>query len=265
MTDPRPFSLSRHLRRYGVWWAFVLFLAILVGGFALGYRVGPGLSIVKAGTLVLTDLPPQTAIYVDTKLRATVRDGGEYRTRLVPGIHTLIVSTEGRTPWQDAVQVNSGLTATKKPLLLPVRPDGDVLRAEARAEAIRFINALRLPAANTALTVGCTDIYVAQNRIMGRAVPTCERAPDYLCTEGDCSAPTVLFSPVETVTSVAQFPGRTDTILFTIGDFVYALDIDPREPRFFAPFIRTTTPKIGIGADGTLILKDEDNAYSFTL
>lgn len=265
MTDPRPFSISRHMRRYGIWWAVVLFILVLAGGFALGYRVGPGLSIVKAGTLVLTDLPASTSIYVDTKLRATVREGGEYRTRLVPGVHTIIVDSEGHTPWQDAVVITSDEVATKAPVMLLTRPDGTVLRAEERAAAIRTIDQQRLPTVTAPLTAGCTDIYVAQNRIMGRAVAGCEAPADYLCEAGDCSAPTVLFAPVETITSLIAFPGRTDTLLFTIGDFVYALDIDPRDPRFFAPFIRTSMPKVGQGAAGELLLKDEDNAYSFTL
>lgn len=265
MTDPRPFSLSRHIRRYGIWWAVLLFVAILAGGFALGYRVGPGLSIVKAGTLVLTDLPESTSIYVDTKLRATVKSGGEYRTRLVPGVHTIIVDSEGRTPWQDAVVIVGSEETVKEPLLLATRPDGAVLRAEERARAIQAIDAQRIPTIATALTVGCTDIYVAQNRIMGRAVPGCENTPDYLCEAGDCTAPTMLLAPIETITSLIAYPGRNDTLLFTIGDFVYALDIDPRDPRFFAPFIRTSMPRVGLGEEGTLLLKDEDNAYSFTL
>lgn len=264
MSVRKPFSLTRHLKRYGLLWVVILLVVTLLGGYAAGYRVGPGLSIVKAGTLVIQNLPVDTSIYVDSKLRSVVRDGGEYRTRLIPGTHTVIVDVLNMTPWHEAVTLRANEATTITPVLIAHSPSGTILKDTERASALASIAATRIPTELTPLKAGCTDVYVSQNRLIGRLAPGCTPAPDYLCEAGECAA-TVLLEPVDTITSAVLYPERTDTVLFTIGDWIYVMDIDPREPRFFTPYLRRDSPLLGPATQEGILIKDEKNVYRFTI
>lgn len=264
MSSKKPFSPVRHLKRYGLLWVVVLLLVVLLSGYAAGYRVGPGLSIVKAGTLVIPDLPSGASIYVDTKLRSVVRDGGEYRTRLIPGTHTVIVDAFNMTPWHEAVTLTANEATTITPVLIANSPAGTILKGAERDAALASIAATRIPTELAPLKAGCTDVYVSQNRLIGRLATECTPAPEYLCEAGECS-PTVLLEPVDTITSVVLYPERTDTVLFTIGDWIYVMDIDPREPRFFTPYLRRNSPLLGPATSEGILIKDVKNVYRFTI
>lgn len=258
------FSLSRSLRRNRIWWGAGAILLVILAFYFAGFRIGPGLSIVRVGTLVLTEVPEGSSVYVNSKLRSVTGSAGDYRARLTPGTHTVIVAVPNSTPWQDALTIPSNGTLSIKPIIIPNRPDGDLLLGEARAAARRVVDANALPTEAKPLRAGCTDIFVSQNRILGKAAPGCETPPDYLCTEGGCGT-TELFAPIEKITSIALYPGREDALFFTIGDGVYAMDIDPREPRFFAPFVRSVLPRIAAGTSTNLLLSFDDKAYSYPL
>lgn len=258
----KSFSVTRSAKRNPVLWGAGALILIVLAFYFAGFRIGPGLSLVRVGTLVLTEVPADASVYVNSKLRSVTSSAGDYRVRLTPGVHTVIVAVPDTTPWQDALTVPSNGTVSIKPILIPNRPDGDLLLGEARAAARRVVDANALPTEAKPLSAGCTDVFVSQNRILGKAAAGCETPPDYLCTDGDCGT-VELFAPVERITSVALFPGREDALFFTIGDGVYALDIDPREPRFFAPFVRSVLPRIANGTSTNLLLSFDDKAYSY--
>lgn len=264
MSSKKPFSAARHLKRYGLLWVVILLLAALLGGYTAGYRVGPGLSIVKAGTLVIPNLPANTSIYVDSKLRSVVRDGGEYHTRLVPGTHAVIVDALNMTPWHEAVTLAADGATTVSPVLIATSPSGTILKGPERDAALAAIAGTKIPTELAPLRAGCTDVYVSQNRLIGRLAPGCTPVPAYLCEAGECAA-TVLLEPVDTITSVVLYPERTDTLLFTVGDWIYVLDIDPREPRFFTPYLRRNAPLLGPATAEGILIRDEKHVYQFTI
>lgn len=67
---------------------------------------GPGLTVVRSGTLVLVDLPTGATVYANELPRAVGR-GDNARIALVPGSHHIIVDMPGGYPWNDVIAVRA--------------------------------------------------------------------------------------------------------------------------------------------------------------
>jgi hypothetical protein len=247
----------------------ILILALLGCVYTLGYRVGPGLSLLKAHTLTLDSLPPGALVYSDQAARGAAK-GTSISLDLTPGNHTLLASAEGYQPWEEIVVVPENANVTVHALLIPKIPQTvptEQLQGAEKADALKFINAATLPSASSTLALagGCALISVSNNRILGEATTTSGcTPPPYLCSEGDCSS-TILFSPVDTIRSVVAYPHRTDAVIVSAGGMIYALEVDPRTPRTFAPLLKAVAPRLAEKPDGTILIEDIGHVYSLSL
>ncbi len=255
------------LKTHWFFFSFLGLIALIAILYTVGLRVGPGPSIVRVGTLLISDVPEQTEVYVDDTRRAAVV-GGVARIALSPGPHTVIIAAPEAQPWSELVLIESGESFEVSPILAPTSIHGEKL-AGADAEAARkAILAYKLPlkAGPLSLASGCALVYTAQNRIVAEATTTetCTTPPDYLCIGEGC-ATTVIFPPTGTLRSVSPLPGRDDALLVSSGNMVYVLELDPRDPRFFAPLYKGIAP-IGIpGTDGKILVQDGKLFYQLSL
>ncbi len=260
-----PADIKRHFKRHFLSWAVFLFVVALAAAFFAGFRPGPGLTLVRVGTLVVTDIPAGTSLFVDQAFRGT-SDGGDLSADLVPGTHSVIVDAPDQQPWNTALTITASTDTVVSPILVPEAPTrAQLLNAEATTAA-NALAAMKLPTEFAPLTVGCTNISVSGNRVIASVAsttPACE-TPEFLCSEGVCS-PTIIYTPVTPIRSVITFPGRTDSLLVATGEWVYAIDIDPRSPQFFAPVGHGEAPVIAPQSDQAFYLKDKDKFYSFEI
>src|SRR6185437_9178686 len=109
-------------------------------------------------------------------------------------------------------------------------------------------------------------VFVSDNRVVVDAATTTPGCtpPEYLCTEGSC-APTIAYAPLATLRSVIPFPNRTDAVLVTAGEWVYAIALDPRNPRYFAPVHHGTAPSIAPASSTSpsFYMADKGGYYRF--
>jgi hypothetical protein len=266
--EPVPQTLFQTLiRKHLLLSILVLIIVIIAGGYLLGYRFGPGISISRVGTIAITELPKGTSIYIDQVLRTTTTATSTKSLEAVSGDHTIIISVPGDYPWNDLVSITSGKTTTVSPILITMQPNATALTGDARTAAIARVASTTLPTLASPLTLanGCAHIYMSDNQILADAVsaPGCT-PPPYLCPNGKCAS-TVIFTPVVTPEAVLAYPGRQDALLIALNNVLYAVALDPRSPRFFAPVLTATNPAFGTLSDGTLIVKNGESVFSIKL
>lgn len=246
-----------------------LILGLLGGVYSLGYRVGPGLSLIKTQTLTIHRLTKGASVYVDLSPRGT-STSADMTLELIPGNHNVLVSASGYQPWAGLVSVpergEAHVDAILFPLPVNIKPV-ELLGADAKSAFAR-IQAAQLPTASTTLSMadGCVRAYVSNNRLLATATTSlgCV-APAYFGAQEDSSTPIVVFSPLEPLRSVVSYPGRSDAFIIAAGTQVYALGLDPRSPQAFSKLVAGVAPVLTEDSAGVLFIADEGHAFSLKL
>ncbi len=243
-------------------------LGVVVLLYVLGFRIGSNGAFVRAGTIVLQDLPKDTEVYTDQNRAGTVRSGST-RLTLTPGTHSLIVTAPDSQPWSELVLVGEGETTFVEPLLIPLTLKERLLSEERQEEGKQALATQTLPtkAAPLLLQGGCAVVYVSGNRVIAEeGTGEACTAPPYLCSgEAEGCLPTVIFEPGDALRSVIPFPNRNDALILASGNVVYVLELDPREPRFFAPLAKGKDLRIAPWSDTSILLSKDDEARELPL
>lgn len=242
--------------------ALVLLISI---GYALGYRPGPGLTVVRAGTVVLSKLPSGATVYADETKRALSK-GGDTAIALVPGNHSIIIDTPGNYPWSDVVEVKAHAATRVMPIFVATHTPSSSFPSEERAKADAMAKSGILPTAQKPLSMenGCALVSVSENRIIASGTTTPECAPPaYLCLGGTC-ADTVIFAPIATLRSVLPYPGRQDALIIAYGDTLAVLELNPLTPQYFAPLYKGVAPVAASWDATTLVLSDDNHTVKLT-
>ncbi len=247
------------------WWLLITIVVVvtaIVLFFLTGFRIGPGVSIVRVGTLVLEDVPPGASVYVD-EAHSRVSGGGPVRISMLPGSHVVIVSAEGAQPWNELVTIASDSETIARPVIVPVKVTVAPVPAADTAKAAASVSKTKLPTLQAPLILagGCALVYVSGKNIVAEAstTPTCT-PPSYLCVEEGCG-PTAVMTPVENINAVLPYPGRDDVLVISVGQTLFVLELDPRAPQFFAPLLRGTNPRAAFWSDDSIVVYSDQKLY----
>ncbi len=261
---------KKYVKRYLFLILAVVFIVILAAAYGFGYRVGPGITLARVGTITLTNLPKGTSIIADQTLREVTSSAGNATEDLVAGNHTIIVGAPDYYPWSNVVSISSGKATTRNPILVHMKPDATPFASTSAEYATAFsvIASSTLPTVTNPLKLmnGCVLVYVADNRIIANAAPTTPGCtpPPYLCTNGTCD-PTIVFAPIRPLNRVLAFPGHQDALVVEFDKTLYALALDPRSPQFFAPILTGTDPIAASLPDGTIVVRNGNVIYKLKL
>lgn len=260
------FHLLHRIRQHLLPIVIVLLLALMTALFALGFRPGPGLTVVRTGTMRIENLPPGSLVYVDELRRGAAGTDGVKSLQLVPGNHNIIVDSFGSYPWNNLVHIDARTTTVVNPVLVKSTPRKSLVTDTTAAEA--EIKAYALPTTTTLpIEGGCASLSVSNNRIVVAPPSTPQGAcptPYYLCTEGACSA-TVSLAPRGTLRSVFPYPGNDAYLIVSYGDTVAVVEADPLSPQTFAPLYEGTSPIAVPWHTGSILVQDGKNYYEVTL
>jgi hypothetical protein len=246
----------------------VLIIVVIVSGLSLGYRIAPGLKIVRNGTLSLYNLPTGTIVFTDES-RRTNEKNGTVSIALLPGSHTVIVDSPQYQPWNELFMVTDAKETVLNPLYIPTQSKTRAVPAENLSIAQNAIWSGTLPSKAKPLSVagGCAFVYAEQNNIIAEASTTATGCsiPEFLKSADGSYAPTVVYS-AEQLNAVLPFPGRGDTLIIASGVTLYALEIDPRQPQFFRSLAKgTSSVHAGYGSDSVLYASDGTKTVSISL
>jgi hypothetical protein len=260
---------TKYIKKHRVLLVLIIIFVFFAGMYGLGYRVGPGLTLNRVGTLTLTNLPKGTLVYADQVLTRTIQKDGNINLELVRGSHTIIVAAPDDYPWSSLVPMRSGVTTVVNPILVAMKPNATGLTGDERNAAFAAVASTTLPtiAHPLRLAGGCAAVYVDQNRVIAEATTTPGSScttPAFLCTANTCSK-TIIFAPVLPLTTVLAFPSRQDALVVQLGHVLLAIALDPRNPQFFAPILTGVNPIAGALPDGTIVVRNNEVAYRLKL
>jgi len=257
---------NRLLFRYTIATSGILLL-VLFAGYSAGYRLGAGLVLTREQNVIITNIPNDAKIFSHYALHTGIRNN-TISISLIPGNHTILASAKGYWPWKYMVTVPENKSVTVRAFLIPQVPKGKILSGTKRLQAKKKIASVVLPTSTQPLklTNECLSLSVSSNQVIATPFPRSSSCtpPPYLCLDNTCS-PTIVFSSEKKIARLISYPGRDDAILIEIGNTIYALSIDPRSPRTFAPLLKGISPMIAQGKDGTLLVQDEKTIYQLTL
>lgn len=251
------------------WWLLITIIVVvtaIVLFFLTGFRIGPGVSIVRVGTLVLEEVPAGASVYVDEAYNR-VSAGGVVRIDMLPGSHVVIVSASGAQPWNELITIVSDTETIARPVIVPVKVTVASIPAEDTAKAAAVVSKTKLPTLQAPLTLagGCALVYVSGKNIVAEASTTATcTPPPYLCVEAGCS-PTAIMTPVEKINAVMPYPGRDDVLVISVGQTLFVLELDPRAPQFFAPLLRGTNPRAAPWSDSSVVVYSDQKLYLVNL
>lgn len=261
------------LKKFWILIAILLVVALSFGGFVQGYRIGPYGLPVKATKLIIERVPVGTTIYLDG-IREHVTKDTPVSLFVMPNSHSLIINAEGYQPWNELITAVAGVEMYIHPLLIKEALTENLLEDSERVRATTQLLHATLPTKDAPLILagGCTKIYVSQNRIVAEkhTSETCVTPPPYLCSDetvaefGAC-LPTLIFEPKEAMRNVFAYPSRDDALIVTSGNSVYVLELDPREPRFFAPLARGAGIRAAAWSPTSIIISHESGASELPL
>lgn len=262
----------KYMLRYiypGVIIASVVFLILLGVGYFSGYRIGPGITLVKTHTLTITNLPNGATVFTDYATRGTTSTS-TMKVSLVPGTHTVLISANDYWPFSTIVTVPENANATVRVFMVPKTVAGTILHGKEASAAKKLVAKQTLPTAKDPLIMGngCALISVtAMRQIIATptTTPSCT-PPPFLCIDsnGKC-ATTIIFSPTQKPTDVLPYPGRQDALLISIGKTIYAFSLDPRNQPHGVPVLSGISPRMALTAKGTVVVVDQSTAYQLTL
>jgi len=248
---------------------WTLLIACLLLGFIIaltlsGFRIGPGPSFVRLGTLSVTNLPEGSTAYIDI-VRALPLEDGTITASLMPGLHTIIIETPGNQPWSELFTVPSASSTSLHPILVPVSVKSERIAGADYAHANTQVWQTLLPSRSRPIIVanGCAEVYVSGNLIVANASSTHGTQcvpPAFLCDGDTCNA-TVVYETPDAPRSVLKHPTREDALIVASGGLLYLLELDPREPQFTAPLYKSAFVKAGLWDETSVVVSDGTSIF----
>jgi hypothetical protein len=211
--------------------ASIIVLAIIVIGYASGYRLTTSLSIKKSGTVTIHIPLENTTVFFDNRLAFTSKKNDETTQLTVsPNTKQIIVSKVNYFPWTKNVQMNSGGNVTYYPILVSQNPSGEIIN-QSDPEYWKIKNDIKkitLPTKQSPLTIpdGTIRIWVENNTILSEENGVLK----------------TLITPEYTIKNISLYKDRSDVIIFSAGTGVYALETDTDNFQNFMPIYRGQDP-----------------------
>ncbi len=260
------------LMRTKLWWVVTLLLVIFFGlaviGYINGYRISSNITIVKVQTLTITDIPENSSVFADYALRGK-SSGGAFSLSLVPGDHLMLVTAQNHYPWTALITVPDNSNTKVRALVVPKEASGTLLYGKAREDALSLITNEKLPTPSKPLVLanGCALLSITDGTGTIVATPTTTpkcSPPKYLCINNSC-ATTIVYSQKNTPKAVIAYPNRQDAFLILSGKDLYAVSLDPRNPRTFVHMLHGIAPSIATLPNGNVVVSDQSSVYILNL
>ncbi|MBU1091269.1 hypothetical protein KKA27_00115 [Patescibacteria group bacterium] len=89
--------------------------------------------------------------------------------------------------------------------------------------------------------------------------------PYYMCPEKPCILPLQIFRSHLAIENVDFLPGRKDIIILSVGNGIYALEIDGRGDRLIYPIYKGKGPLFAVSQDKDVYIIDENSLFKISL
>lgn len=200
---------------------------------------------VAKGTLHLDDVPDKTVVFVDDEQTDYAPKDGLLDIALAPGEHSVLLYQDGDFPWEKTITIEEDSTTTLTPLFVHTEQKTTALPEGGRENVALLFATNQLHISHREVSLSARG-GVIEARWTGATEP-----PYYFCNENnECPTQKTIFQTATgDITSLAFYPGRTDVALFSVGQGVYAIEIDSHGTQNFFPIYKGTSPTIATDSE----------------
>ncbi|MEX0924616.1 MAG: hypothetical protein WDZ82_01605 [Candidatus Paceibacterota bacterium] len=258
----------REKRAY-VWTAFSFLIFFLLLGLVTetGYRIFSTLGLTDAGTVKIVLPDTNMQVYHNDTYVDQSSEQGEIITlnNLPTGEHSIIVARQGSYPWAKKFKLTADETRVLEPFLirhkLPQRTVDS--SADHFAELVSEVQRTQVPTKESPLSSPDQPVlvWVENNVIQAQWEGDLDNAPHSFCVDSEQCLKSISALPSdEPIKNITFYHNRSDVILFSSGNGIYALELVASGAPSFQPifegtdpnFIKTGTTTIAVLDDGQL-------------
>jgi hypothetical protein len=239
----------------------LIFIAVLLVitslfGYQKGYRIKNNFGIGKVGTVFVETRFPNTSIFIDESEQITTTKENEVTSiTFSPRRHSIIVSGEGFYPWKKDFTVPSGGELILRPVFVAQSPSGLIITkrdpeyTQIRNNIIKSIVPSKgIPKASED---GSALLWLEDNAVMLE-----------LARENSSTTPRVskiVIQPDTVVKNVDFYKDRSDVIIFSTTNAIYAIDSDSTGGQNFLPIYKGQDPNFVRNNDDSIYVLDGEN------
>ncbi len=239
--------------------------------FSLGYRFTNNYTLDERGGVYVYVPEYGSEIFIDNELKKTT---GTFQRELFvqnlkPKSYTVIVSNENFQPWAKNVDVKEREVSPLYPLLVPKKIDIKEIYATSTQEYKKvsdFFAPVKITAviATTTATSSPESLGLLKNKmkiwsddnvVFAKWTGSDTRTPPYFCKDNVCEDSLTVFEAVSPIRHVDFYPDRDDAVIISVGDGVYATEIDTRSYHNFYTLYKGKNPDFRIN-NGKVYVKD---------
>jgi hypothetical protein len=213
------------------------------------------------------------AVFLDEKRVGTSNTDDQTITleRVSPGEHSILVYLAGYYPWEKTVRVRTGDATKVRSFFVRKNITPSYIKTEfTDADRNRINDMIATADTNKKISFfgnGNVEIKKDNNEISATWLGDSASLPDFFCNDTDCANSISVFnSDVGQIGMIDFYPNRDDVVLFSLGESIYAIEIDQKGTQNFQPVYTGTSPKFTTEEQSSMVfIKDDDVLFGITL
>lgn len=256
MTDKAKNFLLNNKKTTAIVFVILLVIIFSIFGYQKGYRIKNNFGIGKVGTVYIETRFPNTSIFIDESRQiATSEENETVEIAFSPRRHSVIVSAEGFYPWKKDFTVPSGGELTLRPVFIAQSPSGLIITkidpeyTKIRNSIIKsIVPSKEIPKISEDKT---TLLWLEDNAVMIE-----------LESENSSTTPKVskiVIQPDTVVKNVDFYKDRSDVIVFSTTNAIYAIDSDSTGGQNFLPIYKGQNPNFIRNGENSIYVLDGEN------
>jgi hypothetical protein len=251
MEDNVKTQIKKNIKEYKFLYAsiilVILIFVLIIFGYKKGYRFQENFMIGKLGALSLEVTLSQTNIFIDeNKKIVTSKENDVIKIALSPRRHTVIVSRDGYFPWKKDFLMQSEENINLYPILVSSSPSGVII------------------------TKNDPEFWKIRNKIITDPIPTKEvprvskDGKALLWLEDNAvkvevaSTTKIVIQPDPAIRNLYFYKERSDVIIFSINNAVYAIEVDKEGTQNFLPIYKGIEPSFIVENLNYIYVLDND-------
>ncbi|MCX6702131.1 MAG: hypothetical protein NTX96_02990 [Candidatus Zambryskibacteria bacterium] len=231
----------------------VLIIVLIIFGYKKGYRFQENFMIGKLGSLSLVIAMPQTNIFIDeNKKIVTSQENEIVKFSLSPREHTIIISRDGYFPWKKDFLMQSEGNINFSPVFVSSNPSGSIITKN-DPEFWKIRNKIIIDPLPTKNTPRISKDGLVKLWIDGNAVKV-----EIASNMGSTTPPQIktVIQPDSAIRNLYFYKDRSDVIVFSINNSIYAIEVDKEGTQNFLPIYKGTAPSFIEGDSNYIYVLD---------
>jgi hypothetical protein len=242
-------------------------LFALIKFYDLGYRLSVSRGVTLPAEIVISPFTQGSELYLDgERVMEAEIDGDTVTLRTSAGPHEVATNRTNYSPWQKALDIDSGERVVVGPYNIPATTNGAVVATtDAEYRAARDLLAqAKVPTKESPIVSrdGKIEAYVDGQSLVARVKEG--EPPQSFCAES-CETEKQVVTLDAEVRGLSFLPGRNDVLLMAVQDGVFAIEIDTRGTQNFQVLYRGIRPTFAASPEGLIYLRDNDTIFKVFL